>query len=552
MRLSFRQGIARYQTDISSTPTFLQRAFGGTGFIDLVVAPDPTIVVFAHRDANYIVEEPRTIRNAWGPFTGTQTVYLYWDISLQTGVLTRSSTLFPPMYSGTPPLTPAVDQHWFDTTETIMRVWNGTKWIEKIRCFAGYLSSGATIRPYTAGHSQAGITGQYEGGNIVLDVFNKPLRQADGSFVTSATSMLIINNASRRVKLEAEVLSGMALEPVPKFSLVQMRPGTNLVLARSSDPMSRIAGIVNEDLHINEVGYLIADGLVRNPLWNFPSSAVNRPIFCGLNGEVTITPPTQGVCQVAGFVYDTDSVYMDVKIPIILDDLSIPPPVIPPVPGTPIADFTASVTSGPAPLSVLFTSTALGSPTTWEWDFTNDGHIDATGPTATYVFATPGVYSVRHRVTNAFGWDDEVKTSLITVVLPPETGLTTNLGIQLGGPSQVLRNTTFNISINVSNDGYLAATSVQRILTIPKVKGEYIQVGNLPPGATVVNAGNITTVTMVPVPVIPSGLTYGPIFVSITAPSKSGDLVINARTESPEQDSTLGDNTASISIVVKP
>jgi len=552
VKLTFRQGIARYQTDVSGTPIFLQKAFGGVGFIDLIVAPDPTILIFAHYDANYIVEEPRTVKNAWGPISGPQTIYLFWDISLQTAVLTRGTTLFPPMYSGSPPLSPAIDQHWFDTNDTVMRIWNGSKWIEKIRVFAGFLSSGSIIKPFTSGTSQAGIQGDFEGGNIVLDAYNKPLRQSDGSFVTSATSLLIINNATRKVKFEAEVMSGMAMESIPKYRLVQMRQGARIALARSTDFMSRIAGMVPEDLYTSEVGFLVTEGLVRNPSWSFPPSSVNRPIFSGELGEITVVPPIVGVCQIAGFVYDTDSVYMNIQSPIILDDISVYAPPPPPTPGAPIADFTSSVTTGNAPLTVLFTSIALGSPSGYEWDFTNDGTPDAYGPITTFTFSTPGVYNVRHRVTNAFGFDDEIKTSFITVLQPPASGAFTNLDITLGGPSQALRNGIFQISISISNAGLLTATSVIRKLSIPKFKGEVIQITNLPAGTTTIQNYELTVITFPPVPTLNSGLTYGPIFFTVKAPSKGGDLKINASVESPEVDSTIGDNTTSLTIQIKP
>jgi hypothetical protein len=176
VKLNFRQGIARYQTDVLATPTFLQKSAGAGNFIDLLVSPDPTVIVFAHRSANYIVEETRSVANAWGPFSGSNTVYLYWDINLVTGEISRGTTLLPPIYSGSAPSTPGSDQHWFDTNETVMRVWNGTKWVEKIRCFAAYLSSGTIIRPYALG-TQAGIHEECEGGNLVLDAYNKPLRR---------------------------------------------------------------------------------------------------------------------------------------------------------------------------------------------------------------------------------------------------------------------------------------------------------------------------------------------------------------------------------------
>lgn len=552
MKLNFRQGLARYQTDVLATPTFLQKSAGAGNFIDLIVAPDPTIVAFAHISSNYLFEEIRTVPHAWGPFSGTSNFYLYWDINLLTAAVTRGTTLFPPIYSGTAPNTPSIDQHWFDTTQTIMRVWNGTKWLEKIRVFAALLSSGSIIRPYPLG-SQAGITGDFEGGNLVLDAYNKPLRQSDGSFVTSVTNMIIVNNAAKKVKFETEVLSGMAAEPIPKFSLVQMRQGRRMVLARSGDVMSRIAGVMIEDLHTNEVGFITTEGLVRNENWNWPESVVNRPIFCGTNGEVTTTPPHSGVCQVAGFVYDIDSVYMNIFAPVILDDLTVaPPPPVPPPALAPIADFYAPVTSGNAPLTVNFTSTTLNSPTSQEWDFTNDGVVNAVTPTTSFTYAAPGVYTVRLKAYNSFGSDEEIKMNFITVTQPPPSGSYTNLGVRLGGPSQTMQNQLFQCSITVSNDGFQMATNVVRTLTIPDLKGQQVIVSSLPPGSTITRSANRTIVTFPFISTLATGLTYGPVFFGVTAPAKSGTLTIQATVESPEVDSTLGDNTTSISIEVRP
>lgn len=553
MKLSFRQGIARYQTDVLSTPIFLQKSSGAGTFIDLIVSPDPTVLVFAHHDANYIVEEVRTVANAWGPFTTSATPYLYWDINLLTGVVSRGATLLPPIYSGVQPNGPANDQHWFDTAGTAMYVWNGNKWVEKIRVFAGFLSSGAIIHPNGLG-SQAGIVGDYEGGNLILDAYNKPIRTSDGSFLTSVSSLLIVNNSAKKVQFETEVMTGMAAEPVPMFSLVQMRPGRRIILARHTDYLSRIAGVVTEDLYTNEVGYVVNDGLIRNEAWAWPADKINRPVFCGPNGEITTVPPTMGVIQVAGFVYDTDAIYVNIFPPIILEDITnyIAPPAPPPPVGAPIANFVANVVTGPAPLTVNFMSTSLGSPTSFEWDFTNDNTVDGAGPTISYTYETPGTYNVRLRAINGFGTDDEIKTGFIVVQQAPFTGSYTNLGIRLGGPSQVLRAQTFQMSITISNDGFLTATNVARVITIADIKGQQATVSGLPPGAVVTRDTNRTIVTLPLLPTLATGLTYGPVMFNITAPGKTGSLSITATVASPEVDATIGDNTTALAVEVKP
>lgn len=547
MLLSFRQGIARYQTDTLATATFLQRSPGTGDFIDLIVAPDPTIIVFAHKSANYVVEELRTITQAWGPISGSGTLYLYWDVNLLTGELTRGITTLPPIISAVPPATPANDQHWFDTDQTTMRVWSG-KWIDKVRVFAGYLTSGSIIRPYSLG-SQVGIAGEFEGGSIVLDAYNKPLRQSDGTFVTSTTSLVIVNGGANRVKFETEIMGGMAVEPLPKFSLVQVRPGRRLVLARHTDYMSRIAGIVTEDVWTNEVAYVITDGLIRNEQWSWPTNKIGRPIFCGPHGQITTTPPTSGVLQIAGFVHDVDTIYLNVYQPIILDDIFVAPPP-PPPPGPLVADFSAFPLSGAAPLTVNFTSLTTGTPSALEWDFINDGNPDAATPTATYTYATPGTYTVRLRAYDGVTTDEEIKTNFITVSESVSTTLNTNLDITLTGPSQAQRNTQLQIGLTISNDGFLTATNVTRTITIPDIFNQQVQVSNLPPGAVVTRSFNRTIVEFPVVSMISTGLTYGPIFFTITTPAIAGTILIEGVVNSPELDAMLGDNTVSLSIEV--
>lgn len=87
-------------------------------------------------------------------------------------------------------------------------------------------------------------------------------------------------------------------------------------------------------------------------------------------------------------------------------------------PVLPVAAFSASTTLGIAPLDVDFTDLSTGNPTSWAWDFKNDGSIvsDRQNPGVTY--EGPGTYTVKLNVTNADGSDEEVKTGYITVIDP--------------------------------------------------------------------------------------------------------------------------------------
>ncbi|WP_197061935.1 PKD domain-containing protein, partial [Sinomonas humi] len=53
-------------------------------------------------------------------------------------------------------------------------------------------------------------------------------------------------------------------------------------------------------------------------------------------------------------------------------------------PAAPVASFTASATTGTAPLAVSFTDTSTGSPTSWSWDFGDGSTSTAQNPAHTY------------------------------------------------------------------------------------------------------------------------------------------------------------------------
>ena len=85
------------------------------------------------------------------------------------------------------------------------------------------------------------------------------------------------------------------------------------------------------------------------------------------------------------------------------------------------ADFMADVTNGPAPLTVQFTDLSISQPNpiiSWQWDFDNDGTIDATMQHPTWVYPNFGIYTVTLTVSDGTNTDSETKTDYITVTDP--------------------------------------------------------------------------------------------------------------------------------------
>src|SRR5207247_2013479 len=89
----------------------------------------------------------------------------------------------------------------------------------------------------------------------------------------------------------------------------------------------------------------------------------------------------------------------------------------------PAADFSAAPTSGPAPLTVQFTDASAGSPTSWAWDFQNDGTVDSTAQSPQFVYQSAGTYSVALTATNASGSNTKTRTAYVSVG-PPLSPLT--------------------------------------------------------------------------------------------------------------------------------
>jgi PKD repeat protein len=89
----------------------------------------------------------------------------------------------------------------------------------------------------------------------------------------------------------------------------------------------------------------------------------------------------------------------------------------------PVANFTASPTTGTAPLTVTFSDGSEHQVTAWSWDFGDGTTSQVQSPSHTYT--TAGSYTVILNVTNNDGNASHVKPALITVNAPPTTVTTT-------------------------------------------------------------------------------------------------------------------------------
>ena len=213
MKIDFRQGIVSY-AESSGGQAFLQVPSAGT--VNIV---GDVRVTFAHRDANYLHIEVNTNNSAWSGIPTSGDAWLYWDIDTKTAAVTYGYTDVQPTASQTQPGTLSTNLHWFDTVNNIMKVYDGTRFLERIRVFAARINGTSlfpmgsnTAKPYAGtqiGSNKTVYAGQilFSGGLPVIvntsNSFSPPAFGRAYVFATTETEFKLytsqkINTISRQ------------------------------------------------------------------------------------------------------------------------------------------------------------------------------------------------------------------------------------------------------------------------------------------------------------------------------------------------------------------
>lgn len=323
MKLPFRHGLVRYQTDISGNPTFLQKVNAGQN-ISLIVSPQPTIYTISHRNTDYLFQERITVSNAWGPFTAGQDYWLYFDLDILTGVRTFGHTLLQPITQATQPPSPAQDQHWFDTTERVMKVRQGNVWKEVLRVMACKYASGSVIQHQPIG-TQVGLNIGTYAGYILFDDEENPIRRFTGgrkSQFIHSESILASQAAAGFVSFTFESALNVVetVENIPEFYLVTQMGGIGKIgVAKHTNVTKQAVGIVTESLSAGQFTSYATKGFISNEMWNFTKPA-NSPVFVGQFGEVTESVPQSGFLQQVGHIVNKSTIYLSISQPIFYEN----------------------------------------------------------------------------------------------------------------------------------------------------------------------------------------------------------------------------------------
>lgn len=342
MKFPFRQGI------VSADPFFLV-ASGTPGFVNFNVSPTPTTVVFAHGESNYVSVFDTDVINAWGPLPPAIDSHLYWEIDLLTGEPLYRFTRWMPIVSVQAPISPQVDQFWFDLTTTTMKVWNGNKWLAKVVVFAGVVPGGSIPALVRNGMgSQVGLIGEAEAGFIMTDVMGRPVRTNNFEFLTTGTRVRIKTTAGTSGVLAVPpnaFVPVRASENIPAMSVVYFSGPDTVGLASSNPslPSPRIPiGIMQTELQANEIGNVTQTGEVTWDMWEpLLSPHVGKPVYVGFNGELTPVRPNTLLAYRVGFVKNPRTVLVKIDAetnPQVYEAdaidivISAPPPIVVPPP----------------------------------------------------------------------------------------------------------------------------------------------------------------------------------------------------------------------------
>ncbi len=85
------------------------------------------------------------------------------------------------------------------------------------------------------------------------------------------------------------------------------------------------------------------------------------------------------------------------------------------------ASFTSALVTG---TTMQFTDTSTGSPTTWAWDFENDGIVDSTSQNPVFTYPSAGAYNCKLTVTDAISTDSTTVNLGIGIIPQPGFGST--------------------------------------------------------------------------------------------------------------------------------
>ena len=242
-------------------------------------------------------------------------------------------------------------------------------------------------------------------GTLITMAVTDSTAKSPSHVYSSAGSYTVNLTVTNRAGSDSEVKTGYItvtaapVAPIAAFTNVTPRTGTALLTVTFTDQSTNTPTSWNWEYKTGAGRWIVFGSGARTPSHTFAAGTY----------DIRLTVTNAG---------GTDS---ELKTGYITARASTSPP---------IADFSTNVTSGTPPLAVKFMDMSTGTGiSAWIWDFNNDRIIDSTSQNPSYVYTSPGTYTVLLNVTNAGGFNTTIKSGYIKV----SNVMMTKIGIFNGG-----------------------------------------------------------------------------------------------------------------------
>jgi hypothetical protein len=307
MQINFRQGIVARQQ-----PNFLQLDSNGGFGVDLLATYNsPTIVTFAQGTTDILFQENTNINMAWSGLSNSVHYWLYWDINQTTGIRTFGTTTLQPIVQSTAPSAPANGQHWYDTVNFVMNVYNNGAWSPRVRVFGGEVNAGTLVQ-YAVG-SQIGNNTTVYAGFILIDDLNLPVKKYQifnlGEFITTESPLASQSSRLQNFRLETAMDTATASVDIAQYAAVCYTGQNTIGVTTCLTPSSPAIGVASVAFNAGDTNSFIQSGYIYNIAWNFVPN-YGSYLFVDTNGNLTQTMPTSGSMQIMGYVVDAQTVFI--------------------------------------------------------------------------------------------------------------------------------------------------------------------------------------------------------------------------------------------------
>jgi|MTBAKMStandDraft_1061839.scaffolds.fasta_scaffold00128_6 PKD repeat protein len=201
---------------------------------------------------------------------------------------------------------------------------------------------------------------------------------------------------------------------------------------------------------LHELGHWVGLNDLYGNIPGYPSDTHKTMYGIGAPGEIKRTLSTEDIAGIQhiypGSIPTTIPTTTPTTIPTTTSTVTPTVTVSPTDTLSPLqADFTASLTSGQAPLIVQFQDSSQGDPTGWIWDVNGDGFRDYSEKIVEHTYTSPGLYSVTLTVSRYQEKDAVTKSDYVFVTsATPTTAIptTTQTTMQTTSPTPTISPTS--------------------------------------------------------------------------------------------------------------